>query len=363
MSRYLIDALDLGHNTKGITRVLSNLVPSLLARSHDEILIASTSEGREILAGIGAAQSVVVSRPLQSRWEQWDLPRLARERGADAVYSHRECGPLWGPPVVLHVPEDPEVRWERDPPRSARDRARRAYSRLLLRRSLRHAGVVAASTPSAAAQLEVRYGLPARSVTTIPLGVDLELFHPAEAPAGDSIFHLGSSDPRDRTVLVVEAWSAARAIQPSLPRLVLGGHLGEVEAAVRRRARELEVELEVTGRLDDADLAARYRNAALVVQPSSDEGFGLQPLEALASGAPLVVTRADVVSDVVGGAAIVCEAEVGALSEAIFMALADPVPRRAAGRQRAEGYSWDSTSDAVLTSLARASASRHAPAT
>ncbi len=76
-----------------------------------------------------------------------------------------------------------------------------------------------------------------------------------------------------------------------------------VEADLRRRADSRGIDIELTGRLTDIDLVDRLANAAVVVQPSSDEGFGLQPLEALAAGAPVVVTAAPAVIDVVGDAA------------------------------------------------------------
>ena len=109
-------------------------------------------------------------------------------------------------------------------------------------------------------------------------------------PAGNEVFHLGSSDPRDRTVLVVEAWAAAKRKVGPLPTLVIGGALGDLTADVQGAAAAAGVDVRLTGRLADGELADHLRQAAVVVQPSSDEGFGLQPLEAMASGAPVVVT-------------------------------------------------------------------------
>jgi alpha-1,6-mannosyltransferase len=223
--------------------------------------------------------------------------------------------------------------------------------------AIRRAAVVAASTPTVASQLSSRYRIPTSSISLIPLGVDLTLFSPTAAPAADTIFHLGSPDPRDRTSLVVEAWAAARDRVATLPRLVIGGGIGGVAAAVERRAAELGVAVELTGRLSDADLARHFREAAVVVQPSSDEGFGLQPLEAMASGAPVVVTEADAVTDVVGDTAIACPATAGRLAEGIIHALDRGPELRRAGRRRAEAYPWDATADAVIRALAEAAAS------
>jgi glycosyltransferase involved in cell wall biosynthesis len=350
LSRYLIDAVELGQNPKGIARVLASLTPRVVERSPDEVFVACTNRGAAEAAGVPGDRLVLVPRTLQSRWEQWGLPRVARELRATAIYSHRESGAMWGPPLVLHIPEDPEVRWARTPPSSLRERMRRRYSRTTMRRALRRA-VVAASTPALATQISRRYGLAPASISIIPLGVDLALFSPAEQPARNEVFHLGSSDPRDRTVMVVEAWARARKTAASLPPLVIGGALGELTADVRRAAATLEVDVRLTGRLDDSELAEHLRQAAVVVQPSSDEGFGLQPLEAMASGAPVVVTAADAVLDVVGEAAVVCDETVAGLADGIIKATREEDRLRPAGRERAQAFTWDTSAEAVVQAL------------
>ena len=355
--RYLVDAVDLGHNEKGISRVLKSLAPKLVERSSDEILFVCTAEGSDLLE-VPAGRVRVVRMGLKSKWEQWDLPRLAARLRVDAVYSHREAGALWGPPLVLHVPEDPEVRWRRDPPASVRDRARHIYSRALLGRSMHRSAVVGASTPAVADQLSARYRIARQLVRVLPLGVDLGLFRPTDRPTRDFVFHLGSSDPRDLTVLVLEAWARANQTDSPLPRLVIGGDLGVGEPLVRGRAVALGIDIELTGRLNDADLAAHFANAGVVIQPSSDEGFGLQPLEAMAAGAPVVVTAAPAVVDVVGDAALICVNDSEAIAEGMLQALASADEFRPRARRRAEVYGWDASADAVLDALAAAAGTR-----
>ena len=52
------------------------------------------------------------------------------------------------------------------------------------------------------------------------------------------------------------------------------------------------------------DLRAIYQGADLFVFPSLQEGFGIPPLEAMASGVPVVASRSTSIPDVVGDAAI-----------------------------------------------------------
>ena len=356
--RYLIDAYDLGVNDKGIHRVLASLVPRLHART-GSLVAVTTPAGADLLAAIGV-DTVVVARTRQSIWEQWGLPRIAGRLGCAATYSHREAGALWGPPLVLHVPEDPGVRWAREPAQDAVAHLRRAYSRAVMARSLRHASVVATSVPAVGRQLTGFSGV--EDIATIPLGVDLELFTPATRPHEDAVFHLGSPDPRDGTTLVIEGYAVA-AQRTALPPLIIGGSLGDTvgpatTAAIDRLG--LEPVVHLVGRLSDTDLASAYRDALVVIQPASDEGFGLQPLEALASGAPLVVVDTPAVADVVGDAAMRVHPSVAAVADAVVAIASAPDVRaglRTGGPGRAAPYTWGRSADAVLESLRRAAES------
>ena len=76
--------------------------------------------------------------------------------------------------------------------------------------------------------------------------------------------------------------------------------------------------------LNDAQLKQAYANCSLLVQTSSYEGFGLTPLEAMASGAPVVVARTSSMPEVGGTVARYFETgDAGSLAGAISSVLAD----------------------------------------
>jgi alpha-1,3-rhamnosyl/mannosyltransferase len=56
----------------------------------------------------------------------------------------------------------------------------------------------------------------------------------------------------------------------------------------------------VTGEVPDEDLAAIYTGARALVFPSTDEGFGLTPVEALACGTPVAACDVPAVREVIG---------------------------------------------------------------
>jgi glycosyltransferase involved in cell wall biosynthesis len=67
--------------------------------------------------------------------------------------------------------------------------------------------------------------------------------------------------------------------------------------------------VQFTGWLPDAELHARYRRAAVYVQASRHEGFGLAVAEAMLAGCVPVVVNATAMPEVVGDAGVVIESQ------------------------------------------------------
>ncbi|MGH2836572.1 MAG: glycosyltransferase family 4 protein [Solirubrobacteraceae bacterium] len=100
----------------------------------------------------------------------------------------------------------------------------------------------------------------------------------------------------------------------------------------------------LTGEVPDDDLAAIYTAARALVFPSSDEGYGLTPVEALACGTPVVACDVPAVREVLGERAELVPADdLDALVRA-----AEAASRPAPAPQR---WSWDDAADATWTVL------------
>ena len=87
---------------------------------------------------------------------------------------------------------------------------------------------------------------------------------------------------------VLEAWPDVVAAWPRA-RLVIAGD-GDDRSRLEQKAADLGLSAVVTfpGRVGGDVLAALYRDAALFVMPSRDEGFGLVYLEAMSAGLPCI---------------------------------------------------------------------------
>lgn len=127
------------------------------------------------------------------------------------------------------------------------------------------------------------------NVAFVPLGVDPEVWHPTPRPKPGATFRflIGGSGARKGTDL---AYRAFRAAFPTVPKG------GPTPILVMKNPKSEpfygpDIEM-VGGRISDEAEVDLYATAHCYLQPSRGEGFGLQPLQAMAQGCPTILTAA-----------------------------------------------------------------------
>jgi len=196
-----------------------------------------------------------------------------------------------------------------DPQRDARPRWFRAMTGRILK-AFQSAAVVFHSTDSVKEEL-LRYGLidPSRLVKA-PYGYAREFCPqdpPGLPPAGVPdrfIMHVGSCIPRKRIDVLLATFERLHARDSDLHLVQVGGEWTPDQRATLLRVPADRV-LQTRG-IDRVQLASIYRRAAMVLQPSEAEGFGLPVIEALACGAPVVASDIASLREVGGDAALFC---------------------------------------------------------
>lgn len=158
------------------------------------------------------------------------------------------------------------------------------------------------------------------------------------------LLYAGGYDVRKNVATLIRA---ARGVFARMGdgQLLLVGAAGRED--ITRLAAEAGVadRVVMTGRLNRDELAALYRRADVFAFPSTYEGFGLPPAQALAAGTPVVAGRTPAVAEVLGDAAVLVNpTAVDEWEAAICQVLADSVRTREMverGRMRAADFAWE----------------------
>lgn len=160
------------------------------------------------------------------------------------------------------------------------------------------------------------------------------------------LIHLGTIEPRKNLDRLLDAFLAARRTIPDL-HLVLAGGKGWLYDDFLARVHEdgLEGVVRVLGWVEDEDLPAILAAAALAVQPSLYEGFGLPLLEHMASGQVVAASRIASHPEVGGDAAAYFDPlDIADITAVILRLLQDKqeyAQRRELGLARAKEFSWE----------------------
>jgi glycosyltransferase involved in cell wall biosynthesis len=316
------------------------------------------------LLGVGGARNVdrLVNR-------LWHYPRYVRREVAGSFDFYHIVDHSYSQ-LVHALPADrtgvfchdlDTFRCILEPDRERRPRWFRAMARHILR-GMQKASLVFYTTETVRQQI-LRHQLiePARLVQA-PLGVSLE-FHPsnvaseaadrslAAVPDGTAyLLHVGSCIARKRIDVLLEVFARLRRDRPGLKLVKVGG---EFDASQQQQIRRMGIEPDLIHLRDVSRerLAALYRAAAVVLQPSEAEGFGLPIIEALACGAIVVASDIPALREVGGGAVVYCR--VGEIDDWMttterIIADAKAAPSADVRRTRAARYSWDAHAATLL---------------
>ena len=178
------------------------------------------------------------------------------------------------------------------------------------------------------------------------------------------IFYLGGLDQRKNVPQLVRAFAHLykQLDQPDL-QLLISGNPDKQKGPLFPDPRPVAAELGVSGQvicrfIEDEDKPAMYSGASLFVFPSLYEGFGLDPLEAMSCGAPVVCSNRTSLPEVVGDAALSVDPEdTQALVEAMRSVLSDTslaIDLRARSLLRAAQFSWRKTATETLAAYQEA---------
>jgi glycosyltransferase involved in cell wall biosynthesis len=320
------------------------MIESLAAVASDHDLVAFVRSAAAAAILPENVQGVVIRDRIALTWEQFGMRRSFARHGLDVMLTLTERLPVGSERrFVVWLFELPTHRIEQNRDAGAYQRGSDLLTRLLWKRGLARAALVVAGSQATAREAEAAVPtLRGRTPVVYP-GLHAG-FGPGAGRDGTYLFHLSSSDPRDNTETVLAAHAQLGFRVP----LLVGGNLGDRRVEVRDG-------VELLGRVSDAELVQLYRGAAAYVDATLYEGFGYQPLEAMACGAPVVASNASSIPEVVGDAGLLCdprspEAIAAALERVLTEpGLADELRRR--GFEQAGRFTWERTGAELAAAL------------
>jgi glycosyltransferase involved in cell wall biosynthesis len=335
----------------------------LLARRNDAVRWADIAPGATVHA------QVPPRRPLRLAWEQTRARGLVKAVRPDVWHGPHYTLPLRVDARTVVTVHDctffDHPEWH--------ERSKVAYFRRMIRAAVARADVVVCVSEYTASRLRAHCS-PRGDIVVVPHGVDHTRFRLQPAAPDDDLAQLsvhgvappyiafaGTLEPRKDLPNLVQAFAVAARDRPDL-RLVLAGGDGWGTTAVRDAIAGSGVATQIlrTGYLDNATVAALFRHAEIVAYPSLEEGFGLNALEAMACGTPLVSTRGSAIEEVVGDAGLLVPPhDTRALAGALVQLLDDEELQRRlrrAGPARAAEFTWTRSVNAHVDVYRRAAA-------
>ncbi len=298
----------------------------------------------------------------------WSVPRAAYRIGLDVVIFQNFV------PIRAHFARVAfvyDVIFESHP--QYYTWKERLYFRPLKLLSRRAERICTLSASEKARIAHYKYGRP-EVIDIVPLGVDPR-FKPREAhdpsflaalakrlrlPPHFLLF-VGRLNVRKNLLNLLKAVALMRDQQ--VPLVIVGARdwkMFDVNALIESLG--IRVRVMFTGSLPEEELRGVYALATVFCFPSFEEGFGLPPIEAMASGLPVVVSDRASLPEICGPAGTYVDPhEPSAIAHAIDCLLEDPALRarkRAEGLERAKGFTWEASAQALLASAIAAVGAR-----
>ena len=310
------------------------------------------------------------ARPLaRIAWEQLAQPVALRRDRPDLLHATAFVAPLLSrhPTVVtvydLSFALFPE--YFRGP--------NQVYLRAVARQSARRARRVIAISDHTRRDVHRLYGVPLDRIDVAYPGVDprfqplpreaVEAFRRRHDLPGRFFLHLGTLEPRKNLSRLIEAFAlfTNRDVggHPHAHLILVGGK-GWMVDDLFAKVKSLGLDDRVTfaGYAPGEDLPLWYNAATAFVYPSTYEGFGIPPVEAMACGTPVIASNAASLPEAVGDAGLTVGPEdVSGLAQAMRRVWDDASLRgelSQRGIEQARRFAWEATAKATVESYRRA---------
>lgn len=326
-------------------------------------------EVRELAGGLAVSGVVpkLPKRPRKVWWEQAGLPNAARRAGVDLVHLPHFAAPaLQRVPYVVTIHDViPLVL-----PAYAGSTAMKGYLNVV-RRTTARAAMILTDSEHARNDISRVVGIDKSRIRVVPLAAGPE-YHPVVSDEDRRrvaavrekyglerpfVLNVGGFDRRKRLPELVAGFAMAMAqVKQDMDLVIVGApHTGNeaLYPSIEPIIKLLDIcdRVKLVGFVPSEDLPDLYRAADVFAFASEYEGFGLDPLEALATGLPVVSSNRSSLPEVVGDAGVLVEPTRRAIARGLVQVLSDDALRAelsAKAIEQAARFSWERTGELTI---------------
>jgi len=343
----------------GIGTYIRNLLRELAKMDHDtEYVILSRPDDDAAVRALGDNfRPVAETAGNYSFAEQIAIPWALRRERVDLFHApHYVLPPLVQCPSVVTIHDCIHLMF----PQYLPNRWALAYARTSITLAAKRATRVLTVSESSKRDIQRFVDIPPGKVDVIYNSFDPRFGVEPDAETIDRVreryqlqsefvLYAGNVKPHKNLERLIEAFHIVRSRGLDQLKLVLIGDEISKYTALRRAVHQHQLHnyVRFLGYLPEETLAVMYRLAGVFVFPSLYEGFGLPPLEAMASGTPVVTSNVSSLPEVAGDAAVLVDPySAEAIADGMYRVLTDNDLRselRRRGPQRASQFSWEAS--------------------
>lgn len=330
------DDFGIGTTIRGIVHGLEAIEPDEL-----EIILLGPVAIRDRVPQSAMFRFVEEHAPHYSLREIHRIGGAAERAGADLLHVPHYVTPATSLPLVTTIHDLIHLRAPlRDLPFGGR-----VYAKWMLGRAAKRSARIVTVSSAVRDEIEDELPMARGKVVVIPNGVTPPTGSPA--PLGQReplLLFVGNDKPHKNVDRLIEGFSMLRESESRLTLVLVGSEFD--------RFREIDG-VDVRGFVEESELSQLYDRTIALVQPSLMEGFGLPVAEAMAHGAPVIVSAIPPLLEVAGDAAIPIEdpENVDSIAGTIGEALRDrKVLERSAslGPSLAQRFSWPGVASSLV---------------
>ena len=363
----------------GIGTYIRNLVQALgtLDRENRYVLVATPADARDLTALPANFQTKIYGRLESDLVNHITFPLFLKNFEADLFHIPLNAVPLFMPkPYVVTIHDMSSLLF------GERPGMRKNLWLYQFRRGLLRADKVIAVSSATSRDVENLLGIPSERICQVYNAPDPKFIQ--QPPAADAraagpqvrwleqrrileryqinypfLLYAGTIRPQKNILRLVEAFAVVRGdleghpVWKDLRLIIIGDEISKYpsvrRAVIQTRAQQV---VRFLGFVPFDTMRMFYESATAFIFPSLYEGFGLPPLEAMASGTPVVTSDSSSLPEVVGDAAVLVNPEnVFDIARGIREVLLDENLRAELirrGYQQVERFSWEHTARQVL---------------